>query len=119
MLPERPKWLRDDGTDERLVNPTASMVDSFSHTSKIVSRSYNGKASTIGTEHPEFIQSLLEITNKIKGFDIVGRVSSGNLLSPAEETEFEKLAKTRLELVQKFVTDTYGSVEALMDWWEN
>ena len=115
---ERPKWLRPDGTDERLVNPTAHMIGFFlNHTECL--NPYAKKAKEIEETHSDFVQKILPIATQILNLDVLQRIFSPNKPTETEKRLHTQLYKTELEQVQAFVTRSYGSVEAFMDWWES
>lgn len=116
MSKDRPVWLRDDGTDEWLVNPIADMVRNFSHFAGDGHPPRADKVQTIEQSHPEFAQSLLALTAQLDSLDLMSRIVTGNFPSQEEISQHEQLVRERLQITQQFVENTYGSVEAFMKW---
>lgn len=118
-IPDIPKWLRKDGTDERLVNPIGDMVRVFRHyesdRGKIVPKQQ--KAQDLENDK-DFVASLLDISGRLDSLDVLARIFSDNKPSKEEIEEHTLLVRQRLQLVEKFVISRYGSVEDFMEWWE-
>lgn len=118
MCKDRPVWLRDDGTDERLVNPIADMLRYFRETG-------DGhlpcaeKVQTIEQSYPGFVSSLLFLTGQLDSLNLISRTVAGYSPSQEEISQHEQLVRERLQLTQQFVENNYGSVEAFMEWFNS
>jgi hypothetical protein len=117
MQQEHPKWLRDDGTDERLVNPIADLVRNFRHYEDDPFPPRQEKALFIEQSYPEFVESLLSIAGQIDDLDVIGRITSNNQPTEEEIKRHTELVRLQLEQTQQFVLNKYGSVKIFMDWW--
>ena len=119
MSPDRLKWLRDDDTDERLVNPIADMVRIFSHyesdRGEIIQK--QGKAQIL-ERSTEFTSSLLKLSEELNKLDVMSRIFTDNKPSKQEIQKHELLVRQRLQLTETFVVSKFGSTEKFLLWWE-
>lgn len=116
MSTDRPVWLRNDGTDERLVNPIADLVIHFSHNINDGYHPRADKAITIEQSHPEFAQSLLALSSELNSLGVLRKIVTGETPTEDEIKRHEQLIRERLQLTQQFAETNYGSIEDFMRW---
>lgn len=119
MPKETPKWLKPDGTDERLVNPLADLIQNFSHYENDNNLPHPKKAEYIESTYPEFVSALMPMAKESIG---IWRRLISDLIEHRESPEelinrHEELRRLTLQCLECFVTEQFGSVESFIDWW--
>ena len=114
---ERPKWQRLDGADERLVNPTADLINGFRPHGRKDHIARKAKSEELKRKYPEFASGLLLIHEEIEKLNVGGRISLREYPSEAELDQHDHLVTEQLMFVETFVKEKFGSVESFMEWW--
>jgi hypothetical protein len=119
--PENPKWLRPDGADERLANPTAMLINIFlpeADPQRPIIQAKGAKAHELQQRDPQFASQLLAIQTQMDDLHIITDINEGMMPPPDVLALNDQLETQKLKLVEQEVTTQFGSVEVFMNWWE-